>query len=48
MQDWTQDPQQLELFQKLAQAAGVNRRSFLKLLAGASAAVTIAACASFW
>ncbi len=45
MQDWTQDPQQLELFEQRSQAAGINRRGFLKMLAGASAAVAMAACA---
>lgn len=45
MQDWTQDPQQLELFEQRTQAAGVSRRGFLKLLGAASAAAALAACA---
>ncbi len=45
MQNWTQDPQQLELFEQRAQAAGVSRRGFLKLLGAASAAAALAACA---
>ncbi|MFN8492973.1 MAG: peptide ABC transporter substrate-binding protein [Caldilineaceae bacterium] len=45
MQDWTKDSEQLELFEQRSRAAGVDRRTFLKMLAGASAAAALAACA---
>lgn len=45
MQDWTKDSEQLELFERRSRAAGVDRRTFLKILAGASAAAALAACA---
>ena len=37
MQDWTKDQKQLDLFWQRSQAAGVNRRDFMKILAAASA-----------
>ncbi|MFN8439457.1 MAG: ABC transporter substrate-binding protein [Caldilineaceae bacterium] len=45
MQDWTKDATQVELFWQRSQSAGINRRNFLKILAGASTALTLAACA---
>src|SRR5262245_54265478 len=45
IQDWTKDPEQLALFERRSNAAGINRRDFFKILAGASAAVALAACA---
>ncbi|MFN8495615.1 MAG: peptide ABC transporter substrate-binding protein [Caldilineaceae bacterium] len=45
MQDWTQDVEQVELFVRRSQAAGVNRRTFMKILASTSAALALAACA---
>lgn len=45
MQHWTNDPAQVELFQKRSAAAGIDRRSFLKILAAASASAALAACA---
>ncbi|MEZ4861449.1 MAG: ABC transporter substrate-binding protein [Caldilineaceae bacterium] len=45
MQDWTKDPQQVELFVKRSEAAGVSRRDFMKILAAASGAgLVVAAC----
>jgi ABC-type oligopeptide transport system substrate-binding subunit len=45
MQDWTKDQKQLDLFWQRSQAAGVNRRDFMKILAAASATAALAACA---
>lgn len=45
MQDWTQDAEQVALFQQRSQGAGINRRAFMKILASASAAAALAACA---
>lgn len=44
-QNWVNDPEQVKLFMKRADAGGMNRRTFLRVLAaaGASAAV-LAAC----
>ena len=44
MQDWTKDAKQVDLFWQRSQGAGINRRDFLKILAAASASVTVAAC----
>ena len=44
MQDWTKDAKQVDLFWQCSQGAGINRRDFLKILAAASASVTVAAC----
>jgi ABC-type oligopeptide transport system substrate-binding subunit len=46
MQDWTKDPKQVELFMKRSNAAGVNRRDFMKILAAASGTLALAACAA--
>ena len=45
MQDWTKDQKQIDLFWQRSQAAGVNRRDFMKILAAASATAALAACA---
>lgn len=45
MQHWTNDPQQVDLFRKRSEAAGVSRRDFLKILGAASASAALAACA---
>lgn len=45
MQEWTKDQKQLDLFWQRSQAAGVNRRDFMKILAAASATAALAACA---
>ena len=45
MQDWVKDSKQFDLFLQRTQAAGVNRRDFMKILAGAGAAAALAACA---
>jgi ABC-type oligopeptide transport system substrate-binding subunit len=45
MQDWTRDPKQVELFMRRSQAAGLNRRDFMKILAAASATAALTACA---
>lgn len=43
--DWANDPEQVELFIKRSEAAGVSRRTFLKILAAAGASSAIlAAC----
>src|SRR5438270_6920380 len=43
--DWANDPEQVQLFLKRSQAAGVSRRTFLKILAAAGASSAIlAAC----
>lgn len=43
--DWANDPEQVELFVKRSEAAGVSRRTFLKILAAAGASSAIlAAC----
>jgi len=43
MKDWTTDPQQVELFWRRSQAAGVNRREFLKILAAAAGSSVVTA-----
>ena len=43
MEDWTKDPQQVELFWLRSQAAGVSRREFLKILAAAAGSSVISA-----
>src|SRR5437870_1487228 len=43
--DWANDPEQVELFVKRSESAGVSRRTFLKILAAAGASSAIlAAC----
>ena len=41
MTDWTKDPQQVELFRKRSEAAGISRREFMKILAAAAAGSTV-------
>lgn len=45
IQDWTKDDKQTELFRQRSEAAGLNRRAFMKIMAGASASLALAACA---
>jgi ABC-type oligopeptide transport system substrate-binding subunit len=44
MQHWTQDSEQVKLFMQRSAAAGVSRRTFMKILAVAGSATALAAC----
>ncbi len=46
MADWTDDREQVELFQQRSEAAGINRREFIKILAAASGSGVISAVGS--
>jgi len=45
MQHWTQDAEQVKLFMQRSTAAGVSRRSFMKILAATAGTAALAACA---
>lgn len=46
MTDWTKDPEQVKMFQKRSEAAGISRREFVKILAAAAAGGTVVAAAA--
>jgi oligopeptide transport system substrate-binding protein len=46
MTDWTKDPEQVELFRKRSEAAGISRREFMKIVAAAAAGGVVASAVS--
>lgn len=45
MQDWMKDPQQVDLFAQRSEAAGMDRRTFMKMFAMVGIGAALAACA---
>jgi len=46
MRDWTKDPQQVALFKRRSEAAGIGRREFMKILVAAAAGSTVVSTAA--